>query len=293
MIFTLTNLVSPKTVPLRIWLHLREIISDISLKAELGITGANFLVADSGGICLVTNEGNARLSSSFPDTLISISGIEKVIPHTADLDTFLPLIAAYGTGQSMTVYNTMLYGPKRPGELDGPSNHYLILLDNGRTDIWKDKKLRESLYCIKCGSCLNACPVYSIAGGHAYTTPYTGPIGSVLSQHLQLDQKEPYDHLSNASSLCGKCSASCPVNIPIDKLLVHNRHTQPKSTTNHLLWNRWMQLMADRQLLNKSKLQKKALQHMILPFVWGPKRKKPTFKAKSFNELWQANEGYL
>lgn len=262
-------------------------------KADLGITGANFLMADTGGICLVTNEGNARLTSSFPDTLISISGIEKIIPRTSDLDTLLPLIAAYGTGQSLTVYNTILYGPKRNDESDGPSTHYLILLDNGRSDIWKDPKLRESLYCIKCGSCLNACPIYKMAGGHSYETPYTGPIGSVLSQHLQLNESGSFDHLSHASSLCGKCSASCPVKIPIDKLLVHNRHVQTKNTMSELLWNRWMQLMSDRTALNKAAFQKKMAQHILLPFLWGSQRKTPQFKARSFSELWCMNEGYL
>ena len=132
-----------------------------------------------------------------------------------------------------------------------------------------------------------------MAGGHSYETPYTGPIGSVISQHLQLNESGSFDHLSHASSLCGKCSASCPVKIPIDKLLVHNRHVQTKNTMSELLWNRWMQLMSDRTALNKAAFQKKMAQHILLPFLWGSQRKTPQFKARSFSELWCMNEGYL
>ena len=191
------------------------------VQAEIGITGANFIIADTGSIAVTENEGNARLSCAFPKTHIAIVGIEKVIPSINDLGLFWPLLATYGTGQKITVYNSIVSGPKQEGEKDGPDDMYIILLDNGRTNILANEKTRESLYCIRCGACLNACPVYKNIGGHAYGTTYSGPIGSVITPHLKgIDE---YKHLSYASSLCGNCTEVCAVKINLHELLLENR----------------------------------------------------------------------
>ncbi|RYE19844.1 MAG: lactate utilization protein, partial [Sphingobacteriales bacterium] len=154
----------------------RELLRDKYLQADVGITGANFLIAETGSIAISENEGNARLSTSFPKIHIAIVGIEKIIPSLADLDLFWPMLATHGTGQNLTVYNTLLSGPRRPDETDGPEEMYVILLDNGRTNLLAQKDQRQGLYCIRCGACLNACPVYKNIGGHSYQTTYSGPI---------------------------------------------------------------------------------------------------------------------
>ena len=148
----------------------RKILREKYVQAEIGVTGANFIIADIGAIAVTENEGNARLSCAWPKTHIAIVGIEKVIPSITDLALFLPLLATYGTGQRITVYNTIVTGPRQENETDGPEEMYVILLDNGRTNILADEKTRESLYCIRCGACLNACPVYKNIGGHTYNT---------------------------------------------------------------------------------------------------------------------------
>lgn len=197
--------------------HLREAY----LNADIGISGANFLIADQGAIVITENEGNARLSVSCPPVHIAIAGIEKVLPRLADLEFFLPLLATSGTGQRLTVYNSILRGPRQEAEPDGPREMYVILIDNGRSGIYADREMRESLHCIRCGACLNACPVYKGIGGHSYNTPYQGPIGSVITPHLR-GFREWY-HLPYASSLCGACTEVCPVGIPLHHLLLANR----------------------------------------------------------------------
>jgi L-lactate dehydrogenase complex protein LldF len=169
------------------------------------------------------------LSTAFPKTHIAIVGIEKLLPSVNDLHLFLPLLATYGTGQKVTVYNTIFTGPRQKGESDGPEDMYVILLDNGRTNLLGEE-VRESMYCIRCGSCLNACPVYKNIGGHAYGTTYSGPIGSVISPHL--NGMAEYKHLSYASSLCGNCTEVCPVKINIHGMLLENRHISVAENLN-------------------------------------------------------------
>src|SRR6186713_1769185 len=163
----------------------RHMLRKKYVEAEVGITGANFLVAGSGSIAVTENEGNARLSCGYPNVHIAIVGIEKVIPSLSDLGLFWPLLATYGTGQNVTVYNSIISGPRQKNEVDGPTEMYVILLDNGRTELQAEPKSREALYCIRCGSCLNACPVYKNIGGHAYGTTYSGPIGKVITPWLK------------------------------------------------------------------------------------------------------------
>jgi L-lactate dehydrogenase complex protein LldF len=175
---------APNLSPEQLTMVARQTLRQKFVQAEVGITGANFIISDIGGIAITENEGNARLSCAFPKTHIVIVGIEKVIPSLNDLALFWPLLATYGTGQKVTVYNSIVTGPKQAGELDGPEDMYVILLDNGRTNLLKNPKTREALYCIRCGACLNACPVYKNIGGHAYGATYSGPIGSVITPHL-------------------------------------------------------------------------------------------------------------
>lgn len=195
--------------------------------AEAGITGANFLVSESGAVALTENEGNALFSMSAPKVHIVITGIEKIVPSLGDLHLFWPLLATHGTGQEMSAYNSLSFGPKRAGEIDGPEHMYVILLDNGRSNLLQSIPQRRSLACIRCGACLNACPVYRNIGGHAYGTVYSGPIGAVITPHLS-GSFDQYKHLSYASSLCGKCTEVCPVGIDLHHLLLHNRQLSQK-----------------------------------------------------------------
>ncbi len=188
--------------------------------ADLGITGANFLIADHGLVAITENEGNARLCASLPPVQVVLTGIEKLLPRLADLALFWPLLATAGTGQPITCYNSLLGGPRRGGEPDGPRELHIVLLDNGRSRVLADAAQRELLHCIRCGACLNACPVFQTIGGHAYATTYPGPIGAALTPLLR---GPAYDHLAYATSLCGACAEACPVGIEIHHQLLRDR----------------------------------------------------------------------
>ncbi|HEV3041838.1 MAG TPA: LutB/LldF family L-lactate oxidation iron-sulfur protein [Candidatus Angelobacter sp.] len=188
--------------------------------AEMGISGANFLVADAGVIAISTNEGNGRLCTSVPRIHVAVTGIEKIIPRLEDLAVLWPVLATSGTGQGITTYSTLIGGPRRPGEADGPEEFHVVLVDNGRSKLLADPEQREVLHCIRCGACLNICPVFRNVGGHTYGTTYPGPIGSVLTPHLR---GREFEHLSYASSLCGACTSVCPVKINLHHHLLHNR----------------------------------------------------------------------
>jgi L-lactate dehydrogenase complex protein LldF len=190
------------------------------LEADVGITGANFGVSSTGSICLVTNEGNARMCSSLPPVHIALMGMERLVPTTADLAVLLKLLARSGTGQKLTVYTTLLTGPRRPDEPDGPEELHVVILDNGRTNLLPGR-YREMLACIRCGACLNVCPVYRKSGGAAYGPVYSGPMGAVLLPLLVGLERAP--SLPHASSLCGACTEACPVKIPLHELLLDLR----------------------------------------------------------------------
>ena len=196
------------------------------LTADIGITGANFAIAETGMISITENEGNARLTAALPKTMISLIGIEKVLPKLADLALFLPMLATMGTGQALTCYNTMYGGPRQPGETDGPEEWHVVLLDNHRTELLADAEQRDALHCIRCGACLNVCPIFRNVGGHTYNTTYSGPIGSVITPHLR--GLQDWKHLSAASSLCGACTETCPVKIDLHHHLLHNRRNAVK-----------------------------------------------------------------
>jgi len=195
--------------------------------AEMGISGANFLVADAGMVAISTNEGNARLTTSVPPLHVVVTGIEKVIPRLEDLGLFWPLLATSGTGQPITTYSTLIGGPRKAGEVDGPEEFHVVLVDNGRSRLLADPEQREILHCIRCGACLNACPVYRNIGGHTYGTIYPGPIGSVLTPNLA--GIEEFHHLPFASSLCGACREVCPVRIDLPLHLLQNRRKVAES----------------------------------------------------------------
>lgn len=218
--------------------------------AEMGISGANFLVADAGVIAISTNEGNGRLCTSVPRVHVVVTGIEKVIPRLEDLAVLWPVLATSGTGQGITTYSTLIGGPRRPGEVDGPEEFHVVLVDNGRSQLLADAEQREVLHCIRCGACLNICPVFRHVGGHTYGTAYPGPIGSVLTPHLA-GIKE-FKHLSYASSLCGACSSVCPVKIDLHHHLLQNRRNATEAgatkSSERLIFRAWRSAMLHPQI---------------------------------------------
>jgi L-lactate dehydrogenase complex protein LldF len=185
--------------------------------ADIGLSGVNFAVAETGTLCLVENEGNGRMTTTVPDVHIAITGIEKVVEFLSDVPPLYSALTRSATGQTISTYFNMITSPRKEGEKDGPSEVHLVLLDNGRTQAYQDEELRKTLQCIRCGACMNHCPVYTKIGGHAYGTVYPGPIGKIISPHLLgLDKTK---NLVTASSLCGACGEVCPVKIPIPELL--------------------------------------------------------------------------
>lgn len=271
----------------------REKLRKKFISADVGITGGNFLIADIGAVCLTENEGNGLMSTAFPKIHIAVVGIEKLITSLSDLDLFWPLLASYGTGQKITVYNSIFTGPKKEDEVDGPEEMYLVLLENNRSEILKHEKQRNALTCIRCGACLNACPVYKNIGGHTYNTTYSGPIGSVITPHLR--GMEEYKHLSFASSLCGGCTEVCPVKIPLHEMLLDNRNESVKlgyskasekisiSTMNTFLSKR------KRMDMFNPKLKNIGIQ-LIFKNAWGSRRDLPKFASKSFRDMWLERE---
>src|SRR6185312_3443340 len=283
---------SSKLSPEGLTLVAREKLREKYVQAEIGITGANFVISDIGGIAVTENEGNARLSSAWPKTHIVIVGIEKMIPSITDLALLWPLLATYGTGQKVTVYNSIISGPRQPGETDGAEEMYVIFLDNNRTNVLANAVQRESLYCIRCGACLNVCPVYKNIGGHAYGTTYSGPIGSVITPHLR--DLEEYKHLSYASSLCGACTEVCPVKINLHQLLLANRNESVEqgmtSFSEKMAWKGWKLASMKRGLMNigKGNLKSKVVNKLFKG--WDDFHTPLQFSQKTFNEMWKERQ---
>ncbi|MEY2901850.1 MAG: hypothetical protein RLY89_956 [Bacteroidota bacterium] len=275
--------------PEELTLVARKKLREKYVQAEVGVTGANFIIADIGAIAVTENEGNARLSCAFPKTHIVVVGIEKVIPSIHDLALFWPLLSTFGTGQKVTVYNSIITGPRQAGELDGPEEMIVILLDNGRTNLLENPTSREALYCIRCGACLNACPVYKNIGGHSYETTYSGPIGKVITPYLS--GMKDYKHLSYASSLCGNCTEVCPVRINLHELLLDNRHEAVKegnsSLAERLAWKAWKTASLNRSMMNMGNAK---LKNWVVNKVfkgWTTHRSDLDFSNKTFSEMWQ------
>ncbi|MFC2111507.1 LutB/LldF family L-lactate oxidation iron-sulfur protein [Bacteroidota bacterium] len=276
--------------PEQLTAFVRKLLREKFIRADIGITGGNFLIADIGAVALTENEGNALMSFSMPKIHIAIVGIEKLIPSIKDMDLFWSILSTHGTGQKITVYNSIISGPRKENEADGPDEMYVVLLDNGRTNLLKQEEQREALTCIRCGACLNFCPVYKNIGGHAYGTTYSGPIGAVITPHLKPMDK--YKHLSFASSLCGTCTEVCPVKINLHKLLLLNRRDAVKN--NYIkksekftmtayktaMKNRWMIDLANSSVKNV------ALK-MFFKKAWGPRRELPKVHEKPFNKRWK------
>jgi L-lactate dehydrogenase complex protein LldF len=275
--------------PQQVTAFVRNLLREKFFNADIGITGANFLVSDIGAVCLTENEGNALMSMSFPKVHIVIAGIEKLIPKLRDLDLFWPLLATYGTGQNVTVYNSIITGPKQDGENDGPEEMYVILLDNNRTEILAHKNQRRALGCIRCGACLNICPVYKSVGGHAYGTTYSGPIGSVITPWMR--GMKDFKHLSFASSLCGACTEVCPVKINLHELLLYNRNDSVKeglaTRFDKTVMYAYKTVMGKRKYMDllSGKTKNSALKKFFAP-SWGPRRELPEVAAQSFKQLW-------
>ncbi len=211
----------------------RQVLRDKFRDTKVGLSGVNVAVAETGTLCLVENEGNGRMCTSVPNVHIAITGIEKVVEKLSHVPPLLKLLTKSATGQAATTYFNWISGPRRSGEFDGPKEVHLVLLDNGRSAAYADERLRSTLQCIRCGACMNHCPVYSRVGGHAYGTTYPGPIGKIISPHmLGLDATK---NLVTASSLCGACGEVCPVKIPIPDLLIELRQqSQGNASAPHL-----------------------------------------------------------
>ena len=213
------------------------------LAADVGITGANFLVAETGSSIIVTNEGNGDLTQTLPRVHIVVASLEKIVPTLEDAATLLRLLARSATGQEFSTYTTISTGPRRPGDLDGPEQYHVVLLDNGRSDLLGGE-FQDMLRCIRCAACLNHCPVYAAVGGHAYGWVYPGPMGAVLTPAL-VGLGEA-GHLPNASTFCGRCESVCPVKIPLPKMMRHWREREfaqrlspPAYRSGLRLWACW------------------------------------------------------
>lgn len=266
----------------------RTALRDRFAAADVGISGVNFGIAETGTIVIVENEGNIRLTTSVPRIHIAVMGIEKVIPRFADLDVFLKLLPRSGTGQRLTTYQSFITGTKRGPSDEGPEELHIVLLDNGRSRMLAHPVTRQSLACIRCGACLNACPVYQQIGGHAYGTVYQGPIGAVITPQLMGIEKT--SQLPYASSLCGACREVCPVKIDIPRLLLHLRgEISPRKggVGERLAFKLWARIMTSPSLYRMSSVAGRLVQRVIpISRAWTNGRDLRPIESKSFHELW-------
>ena len=282
----------PGASPAELTAFVREKLRDKFSTADVGVTGANFLVADIGGVSLTENEGNILMTVSFPKIHIVIAGIERVIPSVSQLPFFWQWMGVHGTGQNISAYNTLLTGPKSENENDGPEKMYVILLDNGRSKLLAEKEEWQALKCIRCGACLNACPIYKNVGGYTYASTYTGPIGSVLTPFYSGFRE--FGHLSFASTLCGRCTEVCPVKIPLHELLLLNRKRKVEEGDKPS-WRFGMKAygytFARRRRLDRFSGWWKRRLAKLNPNILGEHKDNPKFANKSFSELYSEKIG--
>jgi L-lactate dehydrogenase complex protein LldF len=286
--------------PQALTMQARVYLRDKFRRSDFGMTGGNFLVAETGQVCCVENEGNQRQSITTPRVLVSLVGIEKVVPRMADLAVMLKLLARSATGQPCTIYTNIFGGPRGAGEKDGPEEFHLVLIDNGRSEILASEEYRETLRCIRCGACLNACPIYRKIGGHAYGSVYPGPIGALITPLFQ--GLGNFKDLPQASSLCGACYEACPVKINIPRHLVNLRRDITKQHLNGALerliyrvWARGLKFSAMYHLigtLQKWDLRRRARDGWVkrMPSVaagWTQIRDMPAPAKKTFHQLWR------
>jgi L-lactate dehydrogenase complex protein LldF len=288
---------APTREPEELTMIARRALRKKYITADIGITGANFAIAETGMISITENEGNARLTAALPRTMISLLGIEKILPKLEDLALFLPMLATAGTGQALTCYNTMYGGPRQPGEVDGPEEWHVVLLDNQRTALLADAEQRDALHCIRCGACLNVCPIFRNVGGQTYGTTYSGPIGSVITPHLR--GLQDWKHLSSASSLCGACTETCPVKIDLHHHLLHNRRnaaTEKPSRLERLAYrlfafvvNRPGLYQFGKELARLFDPLRRRVQGTVLDpaKAWTATRDLPPVAEESFKEWWR------
>ncbi len=278
----------------------QELVSDIRaeirnkfFEADLGITGANFLIADSGSVAISENQGNARLSFAFAKTHIVLASIDKILPTINDLELFFSLYATHSTGQYLATFNTIT-GPIYREDMEGPSEFIVILLDNGRSNLLATQDQRQALTCIDCGACSNVCPVFKMIGGNdTYQSSQGGPIGQIYGPFQQ--GFSAYQFLSNASTNCGKCSDVCPVKIDLHNHLLRNRHEGIlqgiEKTSEKLAWYTWKKFMMSRKTLNRPASIKNFTFKQFYKNEWGEKREFPKIADKSFNQLWREKHG--
>jgi L-lactate dehydrogenase complex protein LldF len=277
-----------------------ELVSDIRaeirgnfFEADIGITGANFLISDAGSVAISENEGSARLSFAFAKTHIVLASIDKILPTLSDLDLFFPLLSSHTNGKQMVTYNTIT-GPIYKEDYDGPSEFIVILLDNGRSNLLATQDQRQALNCIECGACSNICPVFKNVGGmSSYQSYGGGPIGQVVGP-LQQGYKD-YQYLSDASPICGKCTEVCPVKIDLHNHLLRNRHESVvqgfEKTGEKLAWYTWKKFMLSRKNLNRPAAIKNFTFKQFYKSDWGDHRDFPKIADKSFNQLWREKNG--
>lgn len=278
----------------------RKVLRQKYIDADVGISGANFGVAETGMISITENEGNARLTTALPKVHIAVMGIEKVIPSLDDLALLLPLLATAGTGQHLTGYNSQLGGPRQPGEVDGPEEMHVVLLDNHRTRLLADPEQRDALRCIRCGACLNVCPIFKNVGGHTYGTTYQGPIGSVITPHLR--GLANWKHLSESSSLCGACTETCPVQIDLHHHLLRNRRNAAAESGGFfervqmrgfrfVMRRPWLYAVASRLARIGHVLSKPIHGTRLDPvYKWRKTRDFPDPAKKTFKQLWKERQ---
>ncbi|TCO10958.1 lactate utilization protein B [Natronoflexus pectinivorans] len=276
-----------------ITLFVRKYLRKKFLNADMGLSGANFLLAKEGAVAVTENEGNGLFTFGFPKVHVVLAGIEKLLPGINELHQFWPWLALHGTGQKVTAYNSIIFGSKQPDERDGPEKMVVILLDNGRSNLYKQPHQSEALSCIRCGACLNACPIYKNVGGYTYQSVYTGPIGSVIEPHLKGFKK--YGHLSFASTLCGSCYDVCPVKINLPDLLLRNRREYVEGGYDSLV-NKTSMTIA-RELLMKPGFNrninyksKKMLIYLVQNYIFDGKRKFSEPKEDTFQKQWLINK---
>ncbi len=255
---------------------------------DVCITGANFLIADIGMVAITENEGNIRMITALAKTHIVIAGIDKIIPSINDIDTFFPLLATYGTGQKLTVYNSVI-GPKTADDHDAATEFIVVLIDNGRTNLLAQPDQRQALSCIKCGACANVCPVFTFIGGHSYGVTSSGPIGAVTQPHEK--GFDEFKHLSYASSLCGNCTQICPMKIDLHNHLLRNRRDSVQQghakSAEKLMWYSWKKMMLSRKNMNKGASIKNFMLKSFFKTSWGENREFPKVAEKSFNQIWR------
>ncbi|MFZ7101990.1 MAG: LutB/LldF family L-lactate oxidation iron-sulfur protein [Peptococcaceae bacterium] len=282
----------------------RRVLREKFLTADIGITGCNFAVAETGSVTLVTNEGNARMCNTYPKVHIAIMGMERIVPTFADLEALLTLLPRSATGQKITSYVSVLNGPGQEADLDGPAEMHVIILDNGRTRILADQEFRQALHCTRCGACFNICPVYRQIGGHSYGSVYGGPIGAVITPLLENDL-DFWGELPYASTLCAACSKVCSVKIPLHDLLVKLRQkkvaagfTPLLEKTTFKLWRTFFQKSGVYRFAIKSAglAQKPLVRSGFIKIgppplsAWTNSRYFPAVAGKTFRERWKEND---